>query len=164
VYGIAEEKINGRLQKFMVLARVPETGLPDFAQWRFYADGQWISDFTAAMHLCADMANEYSVSFLADYGKYVALYSRDGISQDIIARFAPAPWGPWGDPVTFYQCPEAGQGKGIICYAAKGHPDLTIARDELVVTYVANSTDFYTMAAHAQLYRPRFLRVRFTHF
>ncbi len=164
VYGIAEEKIYDRLQKFMVLARVPEKGLPDFTQWRFYADGQWISDFTAAMHLCAGMANEYSVSFLADYGKYVALYSQDGISKNIIARFAPAPWGPWGDPVTFYQCPEASQGKDIICYAAKGHPDLTIARDELVVTYVANSTDFYTMAADAQLYRPRFLRVRFTRF
>jgi hypothetical protein len=49
----------------------------------------------------------------------------------------------------------------ILCYAAKGHPELSLIPDELIVTYVANSTDFYKMAADAQLYRPRFIRVRF---
>ncbi len=164
VYGIAEKRVDGRSQKSMILARTPESGLADFNQWRFYADGKWISNFTGAGHLCDDMANEYSVSFLKDLGKYVAIYSQDGFSNNLIARFAPAPWGPWGEPVTFYQCPEAAASKGIICYAAKGHPDLSPAADGLVVTYIANSIDFYIMAANAQLYRPRFLRVRFTSF
>ena len=38
---------------------------------------------------------------------------------------------------------------------------LSDAPDELIITYVANSTDFYKMAADARLYRPRFIRVRF---
>ncbi len=164
VYGIAEEKINGRSRKSMILARTPQNGLTDFDQWRFYAAGKWISDFTGAGHLCENMANEYSVSFVADLGKYVAVYSQDGFSKNIIARFAPAPWGPWSKPVTFYQCPEAAGNKGIICYAAKGHPGLSMASDELLITYVANSIDFYIMAANARLYRPRFLRIRFTPF
>ena len=161
MYGIAEEKINGRLRKFMILARVPENGLADFNQWRFFSGGKWISDFSGSEHLCEDMANEYSVSFLSDDGKYVAVYSQDGLAKNIIARFAPEPWGPWGEPVLFYQCPEAIRRKEIICYAAKGHPAISGAPDELVVTYVANSTDFYIMAADARLYRPRFLRVKF---
>ena len=161
VYGIAEEKIDGRLRKFMILARVPEGGLADFNQWRFFAGGKWISDFSGSERLCEDMANEYSVSFLSDDGKYVAVYSQDGLAKNIIARFAPEPWGPWGEPVLFYQCPEAIRRKDIICYAAKGHPAISGAPDELVVTYVANSTDFYIMAADARLYRPRFLRVKF---
>ena len=49
----------------------------------------------------------------------------------------------------------------IFCYAAKGHPELSLTPDELIITYVANSTDFYKMAADARLYRPRFIRVRF---
>jgi hypothetical protein len=51
--------------------------------------------------------------------------------------------------------------KDILCYAAKGHPELSIAPNELIITYVANSTDFYKMVADARLYRPRFIRVSF---
>jgi len=63
--------------------------------------------------------------------------------------------------VDLYQCPEMSTDGDNLCYAAKGHPELSLTLDELIVTYVANSTDFYKMAADARLYRPRFIRVRF---
>jgi hypothetical protein len=106
------------------------------------------------------MANEFSVSYLAAIDKYVALYTEKGFSRNIVVRFAPEPWGSWSEPTTIYACPEVDRSADVFCYAAKGHPDLALAPDELIVTYIANSFDFEKMAADATLYRPRFLRVR----
>jgi hypothetical protein len=52
------------------------------------------------------------------------------------------------------------RGQDVFCYAAKGHPALAGGSDEMIVTYVANSVDFESVAADAGLYRPRFLRVK----
>ena len=161
VYGTTEDIVDGFHHKFMILARVAENRLLEFDQWRFYVKGRWSPDFTKAERLCDDMANEYSVSYLPSLGKFIAVYTENGSSRNIVARFASHPWGPWCRPIDLYQCPEMSRAKDIICYAAKGHPELSIAPNELIVTYVANSTDFYKMAADARLYRPRFIRVRF---
>jgi len=161
IYGTTEI-VNGEMRrKSMILARVPATQLGQFDRWRFYSGGQWEADFNKSSGLCSDMANEFSVSFLAAIGKYVLVYSEKGISKNIVVRFAPEPWGPWSEPRRIYACPEADRSTNVFCYAAKGHPDLSDAPDELIVTYVANSLDFEKVAADATLYRPRFLRVRF---
>ncbi len=161
VYGTTEEIVDGFHRKYMILARVSEEDLSRFDRWRFYVKGKWSSDFSAAERLCADIANEFSVSFLDARGKWVAVYSAGGLGRHISARFAPNPWGPWSDPRILYHCPEMQWGKDIFCYAAKAHPALAAAADEIIITYVANSTDFYKMAADTRLYRPRFLRAIF---
>ena len=161
IYGSTEDVVDGFHRKYMILARVSEKNILKFDQWRFYVDGRWVSDFKKAERLCGNMANEYSVSFLSSLGKFIVVYSRDSSSHTIAARFARYPWGPWSQPMEIYQCPEMNWDVDIFCYAAKGHPDLTARPDELIVTYVANSTDFYKMAADTRLYRPRFIRIRF---
>ena len=161
VYGTTEDVVDGFHHKHLILARVAEDRLSKFDPWRFYIKGNWSSDFTEAERLCGGMANEYSVSFLPSRGKFIVVYSENGSSRNIVARFGSQPWGPWSEPVGLYQCPEMSTDEGILCYAAKGHPELSLTPDELIVTYVANSTDFYKMAADARLYRPRFIRVRF---
>jgi hypothetical protein len=161
IFGTTEKIIDGLHQKYMILARVPEKEFADFGAWRFFAEGEWSSDFSKAAGLCDHMANEYSVSFLPALGKYVAVYSDNGVSENIVARLAPQPWGPWGDPVILYQCPEMKRDAQVFCYAAKGHPELSTAPDEIIVTYVANSTDFEKITKDAELYRPRFLNIRF---
>ena len=161
IYGTKDE-LNGDIRhKSMILARVPETQIDHFDQWRFYSAGEWTADFSRSSSLCSDMANEFSVSYLAAIGKYVLVFSEKGFSKNIVVRFAPEPWGPWSEPRRIYACPEAERSANVFCYAAKGHPDLSDAPDELIVTYVANSLDFEKVAADATLYRPRFLRVRF---
>ena len=161
IYGTTEDVVSGFHHKYMILARAPVSALGQFEQWQFYANGRWLTDFTRAERLCAGMANEYSVSYLDGQGRYVAVYSAGDSTDRIVARFAPNPWGPWDDPLDVYRCPEAGRRKNIICYAAKGHPVISAASDELIVSYIANSTDFETMVSDAGLYRPRFIRVRF---
>jgi len=161
IYGTTED-VNGEIRrKSMILARVPETQLDQFDRWRFYSGGEWTTDFNRSTRLCSDMANEFSVSYLAAIGQYVAVYTEKGFSKNIVIRLAPDPWGPWSEPRRIYACPEADRNEDVFCYAAKGHPALSLAPDELIVTYVANSLDFEKVAADAGLYRPRFLRVRF---
>ena len=161
IYGIDEEIVDQRPRKFMILARAPKAGLAHFERWRFYADGLWTADFSRAERLSANLANEYSVSFLPILGNYAAVYTQNGLSKNIVARFGANPWGPWSEPEVLFQCPEMSRGEDIMCYAGKGHPDLSSGPDELIISYIANSEDFYKMAADAELYRPRFVLIRF---
>jgi hypothetical protein len=161
IFGTTEEVVGRFRHKYMILARAPETKLGQFDQWQFYAAGRWSSDFSDLARLAGDFANEYSVSYLAALEEYVAVYSAEGFSKNIVARFAPNPWGPWSEPEVLYECPEASWGADVFCYAAKGHPALSLEPDEIIVTYIASSLDFEKIAADAKLYRPRFLRVRF---
>jgi hypothetical protein len=107
------------------------------------------------------VASEFSVSYQPAAGRYVLVYTEGGLSANIVLRFSPRPEGPWGEPVRVYRCPEAGWDPRIFCYAAKGHPELAAAEDELIVSYMANATDFALLESDARLYRPRFLRVTF---
>ena len=46
----------------------------------------------------------------------------------------------------------------VFCYGAKAHAGLSSGQD-LVVSYVVNSFDFWQVAREAKLYWPRFVRV-----
>jgi hypothetical protein len=161
IYGTTEDVIGEIRRKYLILARVPETQLDQFDRWQFYSGGEWTSDFNKSTRLCSDMANEFSVSYLATLRQYILVYTENGFSKNIVVRLAPDPWGPWSEPRRIYACPEVERSEDVFCYAAKGHPDLSPAPDELIVTYVATSLDFERLAADAGLYRPRFLRVKF---
>ncbi len=159
VYGIDEPRGVRLPNKQMVVARVAAGAVDDFAAWRFYRDGRWEADFRTAGPLAGGLANEYSVSYLPAAKQFVTVYTEMGLSDRIMARTAPAPWGPWSPPVLLYRCPEVGWDKKIFCYAAKAHAS-EAAGDELLVSYVANSFDFWQVARDARLYWPRFVRVR----
>jgi hypothetical protein len=162
IYGTADETSQGILRKRLILARAPAADLADLSRWRFYGPDGWTDDAERAAPVCDDVANEVSVSFQPALGRYVLLYTEGSLSAYIVFRSAPAPEGPWGAPVRIYRCPEAQEDPRVFCYAAKGHPELAAAPQELIVTYVTNSTDFALIESDASLYRPRFLRVRFS--
>jgi hypothetical protein len=99
----------------MIVTRVAKDLLWDLDQWRFRADGEWKSDMGSLTRLCGEMTNEFSVSFLEGLGEYVAVYTEEGISDHIMARKAPTPYGPRSSPIRPYTCPEAVWGPSIIC-------------------------------------------------
>jgi len=146
--------------KKMSLARAPETAISDFSSWRFRTLDGWSADAGDAARLCDGMASEYSVSWLPALRRYVLICTENGLSEKIIARTASNPWGPWSAAKVVYRCPEMKWDKGIFCYAAKAHPMLSSAPDELLVTYAANAFDFAQVLDDARLYWPRFVRVK----
>jgi hypothetical protein len=161
IYGTDEDiEDSGYHKKYMIVARVKEDQFDDFDQWRFFTNGNWQDNFTKTSRLCDNIANEYSISFLASLEKYVMVYTEGGLSKNIVLRSSPKPYGPWSDPTIVYQCPEATWNKSIMCYAAKAHPALSTKPDELILTYIASSSDFWQLASDARLYHPRFLQLK----
>lgn len=161
IYGTKEVLEMGIRRKYMILARVAQPEIADFDQWQFFTGDRWVSDVSQTVLLCADIANEYSVSYQPALEKYISVYTHNSMSKNIVARTAPEPHGPWSEPIFLYRCPEEDWHANIFCYAAKGHPEISPAPDELIVTYVTNSYDFNQIESDARLYRPRFLLIRF---
>jgi Domain of unknown function (DUF4185) len=143
----------------LVLARVPTGEFGDFRQWRFFANGAWQPDYQKVTPLFPNVGSEYSISWLPARKAYVAAYS-EGIGGRILVRFAPKLAGPWGEPIQVYRCPEMNWSPRVFCYAAKAHPELASAPDELLITYAANSWSFWDLFKDARLYWPRFVRVK----
>lgn len=161
IYGNAVERVGGRVRRYMILARAPIGELGDFNAWRFFMDGEWIADVDRAGRVCENVASELSVSFQPVLNRYVLVYTEEGISESIVIRLSPTLHGPWSGPIRVYGCPEARRDPRIFCYAAKGHPEISVSPQELIVTYIANSTDSELIRSDASIYRPRFLRIHF---
>lgn len=148
------------MNRFMLLARVPEDHLMDFGQWEFYSGVTWQNDFKKASRLCDRFGAEYSVSWQPSLKKYITIYSELGMSEKIMMRTSLKPEGPWSEQEIVYTAPEADWDKDNFCYAARAHPELSGTGD-LLISYICNSTDFWKMAADARIYRPKFVRIRF---
>lgn len=159
VYGTDEEAKVGIRDCDLIVARVRTDEAADFSAWRYYANGKWDSDCRKASPVATDVASECSVSLLPKLGKYVLVYTERGLSPKIEVRTARTPWGRWSAPTTVYECPEMGRDKRIFCYGAKAHPSQA-SGGEMIISYVANSFDFWQVAADASLYWPRFIRVQ----
>lgn len=158
VYGTDEDIGPAGPDRYLIVARVPLQSSWDAADWRFYRDGQWVAEFQDASRLVRHMASEASVSYQPQFKRFLLVYTEDGLSPRILARSAAGPAGPWSAATTIYECPEMGRDKRVFTYAAKAHASLTTG-NELIVSYVANSFDFWQVAADARLYWPQFVRV-----
>lgn len=165
VYGVdsrPRDKDAGRVSN-MVVARVREDQFGDFAAWRFLSKGKWASKSEEPDVLFPGVAAEFSVCYVPAIKKYAAVYTTAGISGVIEVRLSSTPEGPWGEPTRVFECPDRLWHKGAFSYAAKAHPELSTAPDELMVTYATNSNDFTDLFNDARLYWPRFVRLKFVH-
>lgn len=161
IYGADEDWSKGMGGRSMIAARVPCGRIADFVRWRFYSNDGWTKDVKKASKLFAGTATEYSVNYQPSLKRYVTIYTENGLSKNIMMRTSAKPVGPWGNAIKIYECPEVQWHKSYFCYAAKGHPEIS-GKDELIVTYVCNSHDFWQMAKDSRIYRPRFLRIMLT--
>ncbi len=162
VYGASEDWSRPMGGRSMIVARMRTSEITDFGKWWFFGDGSWSSDIKDVRGLFDGTATEYSVCYQPAIKKYVTIYTENGMSKNILMRTAATAVGPWSEARKIYECPDCDRHKSYFCYAAKGHhPELSRSSDELIVTYVCNSTDFGQMVRDAGIYRPRFVRVRF---
>ncbi len=160
LYGVNENWAKGPSGRSVIVARAPTDSVTRFNTWQFYGDGQWQSDWTACSQFFNAAAPEYTVNYQPCLKKYVTIYTENGMSKNILMRTSPTPTGPWSKPQKLYECPEQNWHKTYFCYEAKAHPELS-APNELTLTYVCNSMDFWQMAKDARIYRPRFVRIKF---
>jgi hypothetical protein len=143
----------------LVLARVKPNEIENFSSWRFLGDNGWNSKSDHLQKLADHMATELSVHYQPEDKQSYLVYTENGLSPRVLLRTADAPTGPWSQPRVVYTCPEMKQDKNLFCYAAKAHPHLA-NKNELIITYVVNSFDFWQVARDATLYWPKCVRVR----
>jgi hypothetical protein len=159
VYGYEETPTRFFPHRKLLVARAPKNELADFKQWRFLTDGEWTADAKAATGSASELGTELSVSYLPKLKQYALVTTENGLSAKIVARFAPSPEGPWGDPVLLYTCPEMKNDKKVFTYAAKAHAHLA-GENELVISYATNGYELSTTINNADLYWPTFVRVK----
>src|SRR5262249_52014350 len=102
IYGVDDVPRGSWRPKNKVLPRVRLDSVRDFSTWRFYREGQWITEPKEAGRLAGEVANDYSVTYHPGLNSYILICTENGLSPNIVARTAPAPWGPWSAPALIY--------------------------------------------------------------
>jgi len=159
IYGYNENQTQEANERNMTVARVPANKMTDFAQWRFFDGTDWQTDITRITNLFSGIATEYSISYQPATKQYIAIYSENGMSRNIIVRFSPTPIGPWSEPCKLYEYSECNWHQNYFCYAAKGHPAISTKDNEIIITYACNSMNPYQLSQDTRIYWPRFLNV-----
>ncbi|GAB3318659.1 hypothetical protein GCM10027299_10420 [Larkinella ripae] len=154
VYGI-----KGKSKK-LVAARVKPEQVDAFDTWEFWTGAAWTTELKSATALSDSVSNEMSVSKIGK-GKYALVYQLNGIFPDICLQVGPSPVGPFGPRITLYKTTADITDQDLFTYNAKAHPALS-APGELLISYNVNSFKFLdVIKKKPNLYRPRFIRVKF---
>lgn len=154
IYGV-----RGKAKKLLV-ARVLPKDFDDYTKWRYWDGLKWNPDMLQAAAVTDGVSNELSVSVLPD-NSYALIFQESGMSRYIAMRIGKSPSGPFGPPIRLWDCSAALTKKSYFAYNAKAHPSLS-EKGELLISYNINSFDFLKdLQTDPQLYRPRFIRVRF---
>jgi hypothetical protein len=83
------------------------------------------------------------------------------MTTDVGMRIGATPYGPFGPVIKIWDCKPDMEEKTFVVYNAKAHPSLS-APGELLISYNINSVEFIKdLGKHPNLYRPRFIRIKF---
>lgn len=154
VYGIKG------IAKKLVCARMKPESVESFDKWEFWDGRAWSGQVQNAAALSDSVSNEMSMSRLRN-GKYALVYQLGGIFPDICMQVGATPVGPFGPRIVLYKTSNDLNDPDLFTYNAKAHPSLA-TDDELLISYNVNSFKFFEVVPHKpNLYRPRFIRVKF---
>lgn len=137
--------------------------IANLKHWEFLdgATGNWHKDILRLRPAIEHFTTEFSVTFVPASGKYVLVANAWNYPHPITVRFADSPFGPFSEPQIVYHCPEIDWSRNYFCYAAKAHPELAEADDELVISYMTNSKAMQEVFEDRRIYFPRFLKIVF---
>lgn len=154
VYGVV-----GRYKNLLV-ARVKPVDFENFNKWTYWDGRAWSGNQAKAAKVADWVSNELSVTPLPD-GRYALIFQIGTITKDIGLRIGETPYGPFGPAIKIWDCSKDLLKKTYMVYNAKAHPSLSGA-NELIISYNVNSTQFLKdLKADPNLYRPRFIRLKF---
>lgn len=155
--------IYGRYQREeikLAVARVKPEDFENFSKWRFWDGNAWSSDIGHTAPLGRG-GPELSVTPVENgplARKYLMVSMH--VERDLYIRVGESPVGPFGPRINIYHTREPDAGQEIYTYNAKAHPNLS-ETDEWLISYNVNSTNWERLTHNADIYRPRFLKVRF---
>lgn len=145
--------------KYMHLARVPKGRVTEPEAWEYATgDGTWSADPADSARLHEGVANEYSVSKVLGGYLLITMNALTPLSPEMLALRSCTPAGPFTEPVLLYVTPETDEGL-VFTYNAHAHPHLS-GDNELLISYNVNAQNVAWLYADADLYRPRFVRVK----
>jgi hypothetical protein len=142
------------------LARVKPTQLDDPAAYSYWGGARgWVPDWHQAASLPGS-GPEVSVRWNNYLKSYVMIYVPP-FGKTIQARFAPAPEGPWSEPMHLADCQPQGDPVAMF-YGAKQHAELDVEGGRRIfVTYNTNAPSDL-VAGRPDLYWPRLVRITFS--
>ncbi|MEO6284334.1 MAG: DUF4185 domain-containing protein [Dyadobacter sp.] len=148
--------------KKLVSARVKPTQVTAFDQWEFWNGKGWSKDVKSVAALSDSVSNELSVSLLSP-GKYALVYQLGSLFPEICMQVGPTPVGPFGPRIVLYKTSNDITDPDLFTYNAKAHPALS-EPGELLISYNVNTFKFFeVLEKQPNLYRPRFVRIKFSH-
>lgn len=146
--------------KQLVSARVKPESVEDFSSWQFWNGNDWSPNFGESAALADSVSNELSVSPIGE-GQYALIYQYGGIFPTIYMQIGPTPVGPFGPRLKIWDTTNDLEDKDLFSYNAKAHPAIS-KPGELLVSYNVNSFKFFEVIERMpNLYRPRFVRIKF---
>ena len=112
-----------------VIAKAPQDRVGEFAAYTYWDGDDWSTDPADAETMWTSEENGFppdngvQVSFDEGLGKWTALYNDRMASVKV--RLADDPWGPWSDPVSWFDCRPLVQDVYPYCYTGELHRHLT---------------------------------------
>ena len=147
VYGC--ELLPDTLRKPCRLARVPLDDILDRKAWEFYAgDGNWTPELGAAATVLD--GNDMMTVFYSEYLEQFAVIYSQPLETRVVLRTAPAPEGPWSDPIDVFEAEEAVSSTGWV-YDALAHPEFS--EDGGRVIYITYSRQTAPLTSEMRLVR-----------
>jgi hypothetical protein len=144
----------------LYVSRVLPDDFEDFSKWRYWDGTAWNVDIGKAKSLGLGGA-ELSVSPIVSgvyRGKYLLVSM--GVEQNVFFRIGDHPWGAFGSRTNIFSAPEWHiYNSSVYTYNAKAHPSLS-GNGEWLVSYNVNTSDLNLNLAHADIYHPRFFKLR----
>jgi hypothetical protein len=144
----------------LYVARVHVDEFEDFPKWRYWDGKAWNADIgkAASLGLSGPEMSVMAISSGALAGKYVL--TAMGLENKLFMRIGGGPAGPFGERIDIFTTPEWDPADSVYTYNAKAHPSLS-RNGSWLVTYNVNTTSWARNLADADIYRPRFLWMRF---
>ncbi len=147
------------IDKKLVVARIRPEEIEDPAAWRFWDGAHWQEDIDRTGVLFNASAGGASIVPMPD-GRLLMVYLHFGFTPNLVVRTADTPTGPFSPWRKVYRCPEPDLDPELLVYGARAHPHLS-GPGELLVSYNVNCVgDFWRHFREADIYRPRFVRLR----
>ena len=144
--------------KNLVAARVKPANFEKLEKWNYWNGQSWTTNKEELKPITNGVSDELSMTPLPD-GRFLLIFQEWGLSDKVGMRIAESPVGPFGELQHIWTAPESKE--GLWTYNAKAHLNLS-KPGELLISYNTITDDFFNaIQKNADIYHPRFFKLKF---